>query len=247
LKNGTVWRFASGWLAQANPRPLVGIGLPIEHTDPHGNRLTIERDAFGGITHLIDAGGREVTFTLNTAGLITDITDPLSRTVRYGYNSAGRLETVMDPAGGVTRYAYDAAGRILTITDPRGIVVARNEYGATKDGEVRLLRQEQADGGVWEFEYLFFEYFPCPVGQYVSGNAASGGGSGSCLPPPPPKRIGTRVIDPRGHATTYLLTPEGFTRQSTDALGQTTQFARDAGGRLVSTTDPPGPRHAICV
>jgi RHS repeat-associated protein len=232
LKNGTVWRFASGWLARANPRPLVGIGLPIEHTDPHGNRLTIERDAFGGITRLIDAVGREVTFTLNTAGLITDITDPLSRTVRYGYNSAGRLETVTDPAGGVTRYTYDAAGQILTITDPRGIVVARNEYGATKDGQVRLLRQEQADGGVWVFDYLF-----------------SGGGPGTCFvkpegvfcsDPPPPIHIGTRVIDPRGHATTHLLTPDGFTRQSTDALGQTTQFARDYGGRLVRTTDPLG-------
>jgi YD repeat-containing protein len=100
LKNGTVWQFASGWLARTQPRPLVGVGLPVEQTDPHGNRLTIERDAFGGITRFIDAAGREITFTLNTAGLITDITDPLGRTVRYGYDSTQRLATVtVLPAG----------------------------------------------------------------------------------------------------------------------------------------------------
>ena len=63
LKDGTVWRFASGWLARVNPRPLVGIGLLVEQTDPNGNRMTIERDAFGGITRLVDAVGREFTFT----------------------------------------------------------------------------------------------------------------------------------------------------------------------------------------
>ena len=91
--------------------------------------MTIERDAFGGITRLVDSVGREITFTLNTAGLITDITDPLGRTVHYGYNSDQRLETVTDPAGGMTRYAYDAQGKILTITNARGIVSAHNQIG----------------------------------------------------------------------------------------------------------------------
>ena len=131
LKDGTVRRFASGWLGQG--MPLAGVGLLVEQTDPNGNRMTIERDAFGGITRLVDSVGRAFTFTLNSSGRITDITDPLGRTVRYGYDSARRLETVTDPAGGVTRYAYDDTGKILTITNARGIVAARNQIGDGSD------------------------------------------------------------------------------------------------------------------
>src|SRR5207302_1669447 len=87
-----------------------------------------------------------------------------------------------DPAGGVTRYAYDAAGRILTMTDVRGIVMAQNEYGITPDGQVRLLRQEQADGGVWQFTY----FIRC--NPFIAGCVAA-------------SHEGTRVIDPRGYAT----------------------------------------------
>jgi YD repeat-containing protein len=83
-----VRRFASGWLARIGvQRPLVGVGLLVEQTDPNGNRMTIERDAFGGITRLVDSVGREFKFTLSFSGLITNITDPLGRTVRYGYNT----------------------------------------------------------------------------------------------------------------------------------------------------------------
>src|SRR4029453_18045211 len=228
LKDGTVRRFASGWLARIGvQRPLVGVGLLVEQTNPNGNRMTIERDAFGGITRLVDSVGREFKFTLNFSGLITDITDPLGRTVRYGYNSVQRLETVTDPAGGVTRYAYDSAGKILTITNARGIVYVHNQISSAGDAVGCVVRQEQADGGAWESEYLFIRP-QCSV--------SSSGGS-VC---PPPIRVGSRVTDPRGHSTDFLLTADGVTREHVNALGQHTHFVRDARGQVVAMQDPLG-------
>jgi YD repeat-containing protein len=151
LKGGTTWRFASGWLARVKLTPLVGMGLLVEQTDPNGNRMTIERDAFGGITRLVDSVSREFTFTLNSSGLITAITDPVGRIVRYGYDSTKRLETVTDPAGGVTRYTYDTSGKILSITDARGITYLTNAYEFN-----RVTHQTQADGGKWTFQYSYW-------------------------------------------------------------------------------------------
>jgi YD repeat-containing protein len=49
------------------------------------------------------------------------------------------------------------------------------------------------------------------------------------------------VTDPRGHPTTSRFTPDGFPREVTDALGQTTTFERQPGTNLLlSTTDPLG-------
>jgi RHS repeat-associated protein len=144
-KDGTIHRYRrlEGFLAGA----LVSI------SDRNGNTLTITRA--GGlfvrrITQIVEPAGRAMHFTYDAAERITAITDPLHRVVRYAYDADGRLETVIDTAGGVTRYTYDAGHRILTITDARGITYLSNEY----DVAGRVVRQTQADGGVWRFDYV---------------------------------------------------------------------------------------------
>src|SRR5207244_8984999 len=116
--------------------------------------------------------------------------------------------TVTDPAGGVTRYTYDASNRILSITDPRNITFITNEY----DPNGRVVRQTQADRGVWSFAYT-------PVNRIPQ----------------------TTVTDPRGNQTTYTFNSQGFMLSRTDALGETTSFEYHPGSnQLVSTTDPLG-------
>src|SRR5207253_1519174 len=121
-----------------------------------------------------------------------------------------------------------------------------------------VVEQQQADGSVWKFEYLFSPSLEIclrnsvPVcrlssqealDQLAHGDFPSLGlllartCGGIC---PASSRAGTRVFDPRGHATTYLLSGGNgsFLRDIRDALGQTTSFSRDATGRLSSTVDP---------
>src|SRR5262249_42936076 len=145
FKDGTVHRYdrISGF---ANTAGLAAI------TDRNGNTVTITRSSptkgfVGLITQITEPSGRSLNLTYDDAGRITTVTDPISRTVQYTYDGQGRLETVTDPAGGMTRYAYDAAHRIVGITDARGITYLTNEY----DSQNRVVRQTQADGGMWRF------------------------------------------------------------------------------------------------
>jgi RHS repeat-associated protein len=229
-KDGTVHRYEriQGFLAAA----LVSI------TDRNGNTLTINRASglfVRRITQIVEPAGRVLSFGYDAAERITSITDPLNRVARYTYGTGGRLETVTDAAGGVTRYTYDAGHRILTVTDARGITYLSNEY----DVAGRVVRQTQADGGVWRFDY-FVPAFSGAVAPPAPGSTLPGfQPPGLLFTPPPvsprfsfnastaPPPASTTVTDPRGHATTYRFNAEGFTLSETDAFGQTTTYSYD--------------------
>ena len=207
FKDGTVHRFER-LLGFAGEAALAAI------TDRTGDTVTISRvmQPFQNhkITQLTEPTGRSLTLTYGPQDRLASVSDPLGRTVQYTYDGAGRLETVTDPAGGVTRYAYDASHRIVSITDPRGIPFITNEYDPLTG---RVVRQTQADGGVWQFAYTL-------SGSFVTE---------------------TTVTDPRGNPTTYRFSAEGFTLSTADALGQTTVNEYAPGSNLLAaTTDPLG-------
>ncbi len=193
FKDGSSWVFDS-------------LGRLQSQSDRYGNTIQLSRDGEGRIVRIGLFQGGELTLTYVGAG-IESITDAIGRQVRYTYDELGRLESVRDPAGGVTRYTYDSAHRILTLTNARGITFLSNEY----DSAGRVVRQIQADGGVWTFAYT-------STGGYISQ---------------------TVVTDPRGNATTYRFNAAGYQTSETDALGQTTIFERQMGTNLLlSVTDP---------
>lgn len=253
-KDGTVWRFRRTVLNSFG----AALDFLIEIADRNGNRTAIERDFAGAATRVVDAAGRAIQLT-RSGGRVTEVRDPLGRTVHYGYDADGRLATVTDPAGGVTRYAYDAAGRILTITDPRNIPFVRNVYGDSG----RILRQLLPDGAEWRFRYRL-------SGATVTGpgcpTATSGtivtldvrvSGTVACPSEESWEAVqagysfaggavlATTLVDPRGHATTYAVTPDGFTQAVTDPLGQVTRSERDGQGRLTAVVDPLGRRRTF--
>jgi RHS repeat-associated protein len=115
--------------------------------------------------------------------------------------------------------------------DPRGITFVRTEYDPVTG---RVVRQLQADGGVWQFAYT------------VTAGIVTA----------------TTVTDPRGQPTIHRFNSLGFTLSVTDALGQTTvndyeettnllravtdplgrvtRYAYDAAGNLTALTDAAG-------
>jgi RHS repeat-associated protein len=215
FKDGTTWRFATGYIPRVgNPFVINGLSLLVAQTDRTGNTLTITRDRFGAPTQATEPGGRTLTFTVDAVDVgvarLLSVSDLIGRTVRYGYTATApyRIETVTDPLGGLTRYAYNATGGIVSITDPRGITFLTNEY----DAQGRVIRQTQADGGVWTFTYAG------PASAHTS----------------------VTVTDPRGHTTVHRIDNAGFGSETVDALGQVTRHERDAAGRVTATTDTLG-------
>jgi RHS repeat-associated protein len=215
FKDGSVWRFGTGYLPRTGlPIPILGLHLLVAQSDRNGNTLTVARDQFGAPVRLTEPGGRSLSLTVDTvaAGVwrLLSTVDPIGRTVGYGYSASApfRLETVTDALGGITRYIYDAAGRMASITDPRGVTFVTNDH----DAQGRVIRQTQADGGVWTFAYTG------PPGAHASA----------------------AVTDPNGHLTLHRLDGAGFELETVDALGQLTRHERDAAGRITATTDPLG-------
>jgi len=215
FKDGTTWRFATGYVPRVGlPIPILGLNLLVAQNDRNGNILSITRDQFGAPVRSTGPAGRALSFTVDAVAIgvtrLLSATDPIGRTVRYGYSTTApfRLETVTDPIGGVTRYTYNAAGGIASITDPRDVTFLTNEY----DGHGRVVRQTQADGGVWTFGYTG------PFGAHTTAN----------------------VTDPRGHVTIHRIDNAGFETETIDALGQLTRHERDAAGRVTATTDALG-------
>ncbi len=199
FKDGTTWTFGT---------PIGTIAFLTAQADRNGNTLTITRDSQGLATRITEPSGRALFFTYDALGQITSVTDPLGRTVTYTYTGL-LLTTVTDPAGGVTRYTYDAQNRMTSITDPRGITFITNEY----DANGRVVRQTQADGGVWQFAYTV-----------TAGTVSQ-----------------TVVTDPRGNPTTYRFNGHQYLLSQTDALGQTTTYSRDpATNLLLATTNALG-------
>ncbi len=198
FKDGAVWTFRGS------------DGLLMAQTDRNGNTLTLERNAtYGRITRIVGPTGRAISLRYSSdESPILEATDDTGRTVTYEYNG-WQLLSVTDPAGGVTRYTYDANNRLRTITDPRGITFLTNEY----DSAGRVIRQTQADGGVWQFAYTV-----------TAGIITS-----------------TTVTDPRGNTNTSRFNASGYLISHTDALGQTTTYERAPGSNLIlSTTDALG-------
>jgi RHS repeat-associated protein len=217
FRDGASWRFRSGWRARGRLGLLTGLGLLVEQRDRHGNVLIVDRDAFGAVASIVEPAGRTLTFT--TALLdasdpmsvrIVGILDPLGRMVHYAYDELRRLTAVTDAAGGVVRYAYDGASlRVVSVTDPRGITYLTNEY----DVFGRVIRQVQADQGIWRFSY------DGPAGLHTRAS----------------------LTDPGGGTTTYAFAG-GRLVATIDALGQATHQSRDAGGRVTAVVDPLGRR-----
>ena len=199
-----VLHFKDGTTFVFKPRsPALGSTLE-SITDRFGNRTRLIRDPARPvrITAIEDPVGRRITLSYDGTDRITTATDPIGRMVTYAYNAQGMLASVTDAAGGVTLYGYDAMSRLTTVTDARGVVVAQNTY----DANDRAIRQIQADGGTWDFDYTLAN--PLAADSPV---------------------LRTRVTDPRGFVTTYRFNPQGYLLSVTDALGQTRTLEREQG------------------
>jgi RHS repeat-associated protein len=223
---------------------FAGLGylVPASISDANGNRVTVNYDSLYYIGSITDASGRGLTVTSTADAIrrVAAVSDGLGRTVHYEYDFLTRLVRVTNPAGGVTTYTYDGQHRMTAITDARGITYLTNTY----DTNSRVCQQSQADGGVYTMYYVTTDIATTPASIQLLNEAAAGGpiSQGPCTPMGSMSPVvATVLVDPRGHPTTYRFNGIGALVSLTDALGQTTTYARDAATNLVqSVTDALG-------
>ncbi|WP_395789156.1 putative Ig domain-containing protein [Aquimonas sp.] len=123
------------------------VGNKIRQTDAEGRETRWEYDAMGRETARILPGGERETKRYNAAGELIEHTDFRGRVTRYTYDAAGRTQGIDHPSDADHSFVYNAAGERIEAVDERGT------SGSQFDARGRLLRQQDADGGVIEYRF----------------------------------------------------------------------------------------------
>jgi RHS repeat-associated protein len=185
-KDGTYYSFPqSENLISASCQALVGI------TDRHGNQVLLNRapqvmyngTPYCDLMSITSPNGRSISFQYDGGHHIISATDNGGRAVHYSYDGNGRLISVIDVNGGETDYVYDDQAQMLTIEDPRHIVYLQNEY----DNAGNISKQTQADGGVYQFNWVQASFLQRPK--------FNAGGCSACLGDPIQFRLCTICYD----------------------------------------------------
>lgn len=102
--------------------------------DALGHAMTINRDALGRVTSVVDPTGVTIAHTYDSRGRLWKTTDPrLSSQIIYAYDDLDRVTSITTPAG-TTSFGYDPVTKWLrTTTDVLSRVVERQHNATTGD------------------------------------------------------------------------------------------------------------------
>jgi RHS repeat-associated protein len=202
-------------------------------------------------TDNITRASRKWVYTYNEQGLIATLDGPrtdVNDVTTYSYYADGNLSSIANSIyTEITYLSYDAFGRPLEQLDENG-VLTQLEY----DSRGRLIRSETA-GEVTLFQYDNAGNVTKIVGPDGRENSyrydeagrliEQGDGRGNIIQftlDPEGNRIGEvsrNAFQSSEHTHGWSYDPLGFMVGDQGAQGQTTSYAYDSGGNLVSRTD----------
>lgn len=238
-----------------------------QSTDPFGQPADLLMSATYNALHLplttTDAAGQTTTFTYNSYGQIKTVTNAKNETTTFAYDrdddnnmeSDGYLLSVTGPvAGAVTGFEYDGFNRLWKVTDSENYTVAitYDAIGGVNSATLnRPARITYPDGTTEEsyYRYLDVEWTKDRQGRWthnlydalrrlvathdplgrVTQFAWCGCGALEGL------------IDPAGHATTWIRDLQGRVTEKVYDDGSTVAYTyQPKSGRLETVTDPRG-------
>ncbi|WP_295924798.1 RHS repeat-associated core domain-containing protein [uncultured Xanthomonas sp.] len=210
--------------------------------DRYGNRTTLLYDA-GLVARIVSPSGRYIGLEYDSRNRIAAATDNAGNRWTYAYDSNGLLATVGFPDGGSKAYAYQtrsqnnalAQHRMQSITDARGKRVLLNEFEIVNGVSTgRVIKQTQADGGVFVIDYAHVDggttgvLVTSPDGSkrrvVFDGNSAY------------PKTDILAYGTDKQQTYSFERNAYGQVTASIDPLGRRTEYRYDAGGRPLQVT-----------
>ncbi len=189
---------------------------------------SLERySATGRLVGLEERNGNTITIERGGNDLITRIVDASGlRALMFQYDATGRIQQITDPINRTVQYGYNAAGYLETATDPAG-GITRYTY----DVSGNLLAIVDPRG----ITYLTNEYDA--AGRVIRQTLADGGVSTASYDTFGTTITATTVTDPRGKTNTSRFNAQGYTANSTDAVGQPIRKTLDQHNQVVEFRD----------
>jgi len=241
-------------------------------TDPLGNTIEAEYNAFNKPTKLSFANGAHMDFTYDEFGNLTSSTDPIERQTRCVIDETTRTHTLVqsdlsehklemdergnvvvatDSAGVKTLYEYDDLNRAIKATNGDGIATLF-EYNVDNN----ITRVTDAMGNIRSYEYnlagqvthitdfdgAVIEYRYNSMGQVEEIIDASGIGTKATYDLMQNK---TSITDNNGHTVYYEYDQYNRVVKTTDQEGNATTYEHDNNGNVTAVISPLGLRTEI--
>ncbi|MGB0748985.1 MAG: PKD domain-containing protein, partial [Magnetospiraceae bacterium] len=207
---------SSGAGTEANPLPWA-TGEPATSlvTDPNGNDVILELDAYGNILAATDQNGHTRRFTRDSHG----------RPIRVVTDHTGELPNGSQPGSVTTEIDWNEANGVDARRDAVGTPLARQTAFTYEPQFNMALTATDAAGDVTSWTYDA-EGNPLTV---TNGNGEtrtnSFDGAGRLL----------TVTDANGNVTAFSYDALGNLATVTDAIGIVTRYTRDGAGRVTRT------------
>ena len=193
-------------------------------TDANGNRTQYAYDAAGRLVSVTDPAGLVTANVYNAQGLLTKVTDPDGRMTIYAYETDGRLASVTYPDGSVMRYGSDGKGYITSETDQRGQTTSHSY-----DAGGRLTTTAMPNGATVKVDIarsLGLASFGVDLAAPKTAKFVA-----------PADRV-VKLADAKGNAAEQEVNEWGAVICTSDPIGRTTLFARDADNLVTRVTAP---------
>jgi RHS repeat-associated protein len=221
--------------------------------DRNRNRISITYDD-GKLAEIVDSAGRTIKVTSTREGRIAGIyaLNAISQGqwvafATYTYDERGNLTSVTDADGHVARYEYDDDHRLTLDLDRAGLafhfvydgegrcVESWGDYPGKRDPSLLdALPKFLADGTTRAkgIHHCRFDYQPEGYTEVADSTQVR-------------RFFGTKhgTLKKKvegGAVMTAIYRDDGHLLAQTDAMGGTTQYERDARGRITKVTDPLG-------
>jgi RHS repeat-associated protein len=187
----------------------------------------------GSLREIIDSHGRTIRVFSDTAGRVTRLVlaDPKggpggTTLLAYEYDPAGNLVRATDRYDTTLTFAYDAANRMTRRTDRRGY-----SFHFEHDDQGRCFHS-RGDDGLLE---VFLDFHPDAGVTFVRR-----GDGGQWIYSYNEAGTVTKITDPYGNATQFILDERGRPVKEIDPKGNVTELHYDWRGRHDYRTDPNG-------
>ena len=185
---------------------------------------TTSFDAQGQLVSIADRNGNRQTFERDSDGLIKAAVDESGRRLELSRGSSGFLTKLTLPDRRSVSYGY--TGDLLTsVTDVRGYTT-----NYSYDDQSRLVSVTDANG------YALVTNTYGESGRIVSQTDALGLTTAFSYP----NDSTTIVTDARGNPWRIVFDENGYAKQITNPDGQTTSYANNDAGNVISVTDALG-------
>src|SRR5262245_41635006 len=209
-------------------------GNNVRTIDAEGNTTLATFDHFGNRLSFTDGNGGITAYTYDNDNRLTSVRDPEGNLTVSAYDSVGNRISVRAATGHTITYVYDRNNMLLAVLDPADTPASQSrqtQYGYDVVGN--RTRVTDANGNTTTYTFredrrlveVTTPSVPNAAGQsvtYTTSYAYDGVGN----------RISVR--DNNGNLASYVYNRNDQLKQTTDAVGQVTQFTYDANLNRVS-------------